>query len=50
MARYARVVVPSGPPHITQRDNRRQQTFFELSDYLHYLSKQKEPASQSALF
>ncbi len=28
MARLARIVVPGYPHHITQRDNRRQPTFF----------------------
>ena len=33
MARIARVVVPGIPHHITQRGNRRQQTFFNETDY-----------------
>ena len=37
MARIARVVVPGMPHHITQRGNRRQQTFFLESDYALYL-------------
>ena len=37
MARLARVVVPGLPHHITQRGNRRQQTFFRLEDYALYL-------------
>ena len=37
MARIARVVVPGVPHHITQRGNRRQQTFFNDEDYLAYL-------------
>ena len=36
MARLARVVVPGYPHHITQRGNRRQQTFFCQDDYLAY--------------
>lgn len=32
MARLARVVVPETPHHITQRGNRRQQTFFVEAD------------------
>lgn len=32
-ARLARVVVPNVPHHVTQRGNRRQQTFFQDSDY-----------------
>lgn len=38
MARLARVVAPGYPHHITQRGNRRQQTFFEESDYRLYLA------------
>ncbi|HWB45668.1 MAG TPA: transposase, partial [Hyphomicrobiaceae bacterium] len=37
MARLARVVVPGWPHHITQRGNRRQQTFFSDADYMLYL-------------
>lgn len=37
MARMARVVVPGAPHHVTQRGNRRQQTFFSDADYLAYL-------------
>ncbi len=37
MARQARVVIPGTPHHITQRGNRRQQTFFRDSDYATYL-------------
>ena len=37
MARLARVVVPGLPHHITQRGNRRQQTFFRPEDYALYL-------------
>lgn len=37
MTRLARVVVPGLPHHITQRGNRRQQTFFCDEDYLSYL-------------
>lgn len=42
MARIARVVVPNYPHHVTQRGNRRQQVFFNETDYqlyLDYLSK-----------
>ncbi|PLX89366.1 MAG: transposase [Desulfuromonas sp.] len=38
MARQARVVAPGYPHHITQRGNRRQQTFFEDQDYRRYLT------------
>lgn len=37
MARLARVVAPGLPHHVTQRGNRRQQTFFEDSDYQTYI-------------
>jgi putative transposase len=37
MARLARVVIPGFPHHITQRGNRRQQTFFNDEDYAAYL-------------
>ena len=37
MARLARVVVPGLPRQITQRGNRRQQTFFCDEDYQYYL-------------
>jgi REP element-mobilizing transposase RayT len=38
MARIARIVAPSIPHHITQRGNRRQETFFNDDDYLEYLN------------
>ena len=37
MARIARVVVPGIPHHITQRGNRRMDTFFSDGDYREYL-------------
>jgi putative transposase len=37
MARLARVVIPGLPHHITQRGNRRQQTFFNKGDYAAYV-------------
>jgi len=37
MARLARVVAPGVPHHVTQRGNRRQQTFFSDDDYQVYL-------------
>ena len=37
MARIARVVVPGCPHHVTQRENRRQETFFEDDDYRTYM-------------
>lgn len=42
MARIARVVAPGYPHHITQRGNRRQQTFFCDEDYLAYLELMAE--------
>jgi putative transposase len=36
MARQARIVLPGFPHHITQRGNRRQQTFFDREDYALY--------------
>ena len=37
MARLARAVIPGIPHHITQRGNRRQETFFSEDDYRVYL-------------
>lgn len=42
MARIARVVAPGYPHHITQRGNRRQQTFFCDEDYTAYLDLMAE--------
>ncbi len=42
MARLARVVAPGMPHHITQRGNRRQQTFFKSKDYQAYLDLMSE--------
>jgi len=41
MARLARVVLPGYPHHITQRGNRRQDVFFQESDYHYYLKQLK---------
>ena len=38
MARLARVVAPGVPHHVTQRGNRRQDTFFGDDDYAAYLA------------
>ena len=38
MLRIARVVVPGLPHHVTQRGNRRMQTFFLDADYGEYLA------------
>jgi putative transposase len=42
MARIARVVAPGIPHHVTQRGNRRQQTFFNDEDYRAYLDLMSE--------
>ena len=42
MARMARLVVPGLPHHVTQRGNRRQQTFFNDGDYAAYLELMAE--------
>ena len=42
MARLARLVIPGLPHHITQRGNRRQQTFFNEADYAAYLELMSE--------
>ncbi|MDX9833972.1 MAG: transposase [Desulfobulbus sp.] len=42
MARIARVIAPVYPHHITQRGNRRQQTFFCDDDYLAYIELMAE--------
>jgi len=42
MARIARVIAPGLPHHVTQRGNRRQQTFFCNEDYLAYLDLMAE--------
>ena len=42
MPRMARVVVPRYPHHVTQRGNRRQQTFFCEDDYSAYLALMAE--------
>jgi hypothetical protein len=36
MARLRRLVIPGIPYHVTQRGNRRQQSFFEEADYALY--------------
>jgi len=42
MARIARVVGPGIPHHITQRGNRRQETFFCAEDYQAYIGLMRE--------
>jgi putative transposase len=46
MAQIARVVVPGYPHHVTQRGNRRQQTFFCEEDYRAYLDLMSEWCSR----
>lgn len=42
MARIARIIAPGHPHHVTQRGNRRQQTFFCDDDYLAYIELMAE--------
>lgn len=46
MARLARIVIPGLPHHVTQRGNRRQQTFFDDNDYDTYLRGLKQACDQ----
>ncbi len=46
MGQVARVVVPGYPHHITQRGNRRQQTFFCQEDYRAYIDLMSEWCSK----
>jgi len=46
MARIARVVAPGFPHHVTQRGNRRQETFFSDKDYRAYLDLMAEWCGQ----
>jgi putative transposase len=47
LARLARLVIPGTPYHVTQRGNRRQQTFFEDGDYRLYLDLLSEAARRA---
>ena len=47
MARLSRVVIPGVPHHVTQRGNRRGQTFFEDGDYELYRDLLSEAARKS---
>jgi putative transposase len=49
MARMAPVVAAGIPHHITQRGNRRQQTFFCEDDYREYISLMAEWCFQYAI-
>ena len=42
MGRIARIVAPGYPHHITQRGNRRQETFFKQEDYRSYINLMSE--------
>jgi len=42
MPRVARIIAPGIPHHITQRGNRRMETFFRDEDYLAYLALMDE--------
>jgi len=47
MARLPRIVIPHYPHHVTQRGNRRAQTFFEDGDYELYKSLLSEAARKA---
>lgn len=47
LARLARLVIPGIPYHVTQRGNRRQQTFFEEGDYALYRDLLAEASRKS---
>ncbi|MDG1306782.1 MAG: transposase [Porticoccaceae bacterium] len=49
MARLARVVVPNYPHHVTQRGNRRQQTFFSDDDYKAYVDLLAEAKNKAGV-
>jgi putative transposase len=48
MPRTARIVIPGYPHHVTQRGGRRQQTFFEETDYADYLDLLADNLPRSA--
>ena len=48
MARMPRIVVPGYPHHVTQRGNRRQQTFFCDDDYRYYIELLSANAQQAS--
>ena len=47
MARLPRLVIPDQPHHVTQRGNRRAQTFFEEGDYALYKDLLSEAAQKA---
>jgi putative transposase len=48
MARLARVVAPGCPHHVTQRGNRRLETFFSKADYQAYIELLAESCAKAA--
>ncbi len=48
MARLARVVAPGCPHHVTQRGNRRLETFFSEADYRTYIGLLAESCAKTA--
>ncbi|MBA16610.1 MAG: hypothetical protein CMN73_09690 [Sphingomonas sp.] len=49
MARLPRLVLPGIPHQVTQRGNRREQTFFEYGDYALYLDLPADAAGRSGV-
>ena len=49
MARLPRLVLPGIPHQVTQRGNRREQTFFEYGDYALYLDLLADAAGRSGV-
>ena len=49
MARLPRLIIPGHPHHVTQRGNRRAQTFFEEGDYALYKHLLSEAAQKAVL-
>ncbi|AHE55634.1 hypothetical protein [Sphingomonas sanxanigenens] len=49
MARLPRLALPGIPHHVTQRGNRREQTFFEDGDYALYLDLLSEAALKAGV-
>ena len=49
MSRLPRMVLPGIPHHVTQRGNRREQTFFEDGDYALYLDLLAEGAERAGV-
>ncbi|MEP3475828.1 MAG: hypothetical protein ABJN57_06395 [Hyphomicrobiales bacterium] len=47
MARLSRIVIPGHPHHVTQRGNRREQTFFAEEDYTLYRHLISEAAEKA---